>query len=308
MHPQAKKIIRDIQLLRIQGATNIVKSIIQTLLFLLTDIPSKNVKNFSEEFFANAFALTQARPTEPYAQNLYLYIKTHAKQNNFKSVIDKKLFLKHYLNIFLNNLKNNEISLAKNGKSIIQSNINVLTHCHSSSVEQILLKSHKERKKFKVFADETRPLYQGRITAQNLAKAGLDITQISDSASGFLISPFSGKDLIIDLILVGADVVRLDGSIINKIGTYDIAASAYLNKIPFYVAASLLKADIQSNIVIEKRSDKELWPHKPKNVKILNFAFDLVPAKFITGIITEFGIIKPEEVKKIVKEKYPWLK
>jgi eIF-2B alpha/beta/delta-like uncharacterized protein len=308
MHPQTKKIIRDIQLLRIQGATNIVKSSIQTLIFLLSEIPTKNVKKYSNMFLLNALALSQARPTEPYAQNLFLFLKMYLQKNSFKNINDLKFILKYNLNLFLEDLKNSEFKIVKNGEKIIKSNMNVLTHCHSSSVENIFLQCHKEKKHFKVFSDETRPLFQGRITAQNLNKAGINVTQIADSASGFLISPYSGKDLMIDIILVGADAIRLDGSIVNKIGTYDIAASAYLNKTPFYVAASLLKIDIKNTIKIEKRSDKELWPHKPKKIKILNFAFDQVPAKFITGIITEFGILSPAKVKKTVKQKYSWLK
>jgi methylthioribose-1-phosphate isomerase len=81
--------------------------------------------------------------------------------------------------------------------------------------------------------------------------------------------------------------------------------SARHSKIPVYIIGSLTKVDAGNNVKIERRSGKELRPDAPKGLEIINYAFDMVPAKFITGIITEYGIIKPKDIKKYVKKYYP---
>ncbi len=305
MDKKINKVIIDIKSLKIQGATNIVLAIISTLSDYLKKVQEKNTNQIKNNFFYFAEKLVTARPTEPYSLNLYLFLKNNIlSTDRIKFISTAQDALDEYKKFILNNEKN----IINNGLIALKSQNNILTHCHSSTVIKIIKALHKKNRNIRIFADETRPLFQGRLTAKNLSKAGIEVTQITDSASGFLISPYSGRDLMMDAIIVGADAIKPDGSIINKIGTYDIAASCYLNKIPFFVAASLLKYDVKNKIKIEMRADKEVWPNKPTKIKILNFAFDLVPAKLITGIITEVGIIKPQQVKLKIKKSYPWLR
>jgi translation initiation factor 2B subunit (eIF-2B alpha/beta/delta family) len=129
---------------------------------------------------------------------------------------------------------------------------------------------------------------------------------VVDSAAPFLISKESGRELMMDLVLIGCDTILPDGACFNKIGSFSIALSAHREKVPVYVAASLLKFS-REWIPIEMRREKEIWPGAPKGLEILNFAFDLVPREFISGYITEFGIIKPEHIYRTVKQHYPWL-
>ncbi len=302
------KVVKKIKNLEIQGATNIAKETIKTLLSLLNTTTDKNFKSFKIDFLIATKNLAYARPTGLYAQSLYLFL--HQKISTIPTNTDlKKLkfLLKKWLGEYELLIKKNENSIIQFGVLALKKYNNILTHCHSSIVVKIFASLHKKNPKLHVFADETRPLYQGRLTAKDLIRLNIPVTQLADSASGFLISPYSGKDLMIQAIVVGADAIKKDGSIINKIGTYDIAASAYLNKIPFFVATSLLKFDYHNNVKIEMRSDKEIWPNKPAQVRILNYAFDRVPAKLISGLITEFGVIKPKQVASIVK-RYLWLK
>lgn len=304
MDKKINKVVTQIKDLKIQGATNIVLAIISALDFYLDKSKAKNFKQLKKDFFLLTKKLVNARPTEPYAQNLYIFLlKKVLFLNKEKFILSAQAALTEYKNFILNNEKN----ITVYGLQALKGKKNILTHCHSSTVVKIIENFYKKNKKIQVFTDETRPLFQGRTTAKKLSKFGVKVTQITDSASGFLISPYSGRDLMMDVIIVGADAIKPDGSIINKIGTYDIAASCYLNNIPFFVATSLLKFDFKNNITIEMRSDKEVWPDKPAQIKILNFAFDLVPAVFITGLITEVGIIKPDKVKKQVNKIYPWL-
>jgi methylthioribose-1-phosphate isomerase len=154
--------------------------------------------------------------------------------------------------------------------------------------------------------------------AKNLMKNAIDVTMMTDSAAPFVISRNDPDKINIDLIIIGADVIGLDGSVLNKIGSYSLALAAKNSRIPFYSATSLLKVrkDIDSyrEIDIEKRDPTELWPaaakamagklQSLKGIKAINYAFDTVPPEYITGLITEFGILKPKEVKKKAIKKY----
>jgi translation initiation factor 2B subunit (eIF-2B alpha/beta/delta family) len=95
--------------------------------------------------------------------------------------------------------------------------------------------------------------------------------------------------------------------VINKIWSFSIWLSAWNSWVPLYIVWSLLKVDVVDNIGIETRNGKELWPEAPEGLNILNFAFDRVPHKCITWIITEFGVIRPENLMREIKKHYPWM-
>jgi len=174
-----------------------------------------------------------------------------------------------------------------------------------------ILKTAYKKRKFKVFNDETRPLLQGHITSKELRSAKIPNTILVDGASPYTISHFSGKNLMMDTIFLGTDAIALDGSCVNKIGSYGISLSAFYEKIPVYIATSLLKIDYEAefgaDLVIEERNAKELWENPPQGLKVINLAFDQIPKNFIKGYITEFGIIKPKDIKKTILKHYPWL-
>lgn len=118
----------------------------------------------------------------------------------------------------------------------------------------------------------------------------------------------SGTDLMMDCVIIGCDAIKLDGGVINKVGSYSVGLSALFANVPVYIAGNLLKADIHDKIHIEKRQDHEVWEDSPEGLQFLNLAFDKIPPKFIRGIITEFGIIKPRDIRAVVEREYPWMK
>jgi len=250
--------------------------------------------------------LSAARPTEPLIFNCLKYVLRQLSVNKNKDLTELQKVLNKAVDYLLNTIEAGEKKIILTGERLIKKGNHVLTHCHSSTVEDILKKAYK-RGKFKVFNTETRPLFQGRITAKNLRQAGLDVTMVEDSAAGFLLSRLSGKDLMMDLVIIGADALMPDGSAVNKIGSYGISLSAHDEKVPVYIAAHLLKMDDDGIIPIEIRSSDEVWRDKPKGLKIINFAFDRIPAKNITGFICEFGLVKPANLKNLVKKHYPWI-
>jgi len=301
-----KQLILDIKNIKIQGATNVCLATLEILklsaeqnknLTLIQFI--KKTKNIGEK-------VSLIRATEPMAQNAIKYVFSElekSKINDTKIAIE---LIYKYSDKFIKILKKNKEQLFKNGTTLIKKGDKIFTHCHSSSVENILVKS--KNKKIKVFNTETRPLFQGRTTAKKLTAAGIDTTMLVDSAADFFISKYSGKNLMMDKVIIGCDSISWDGSAINKIGSYGIGLACKYNGVPLYIAGNLFKVDSDNIINIEIRENSEVWKKKDENhFDIINLAFDYVPAEFITGIICEFGIIKPQDVKKIVLKYYPWL-
>ncbi len=307
MDKSIKQAFQDIRTLKIQGATAVAKAIIHNLNRYGNRIKTDNVSVWKKNFKKAADYLLDARPTEPMARNGVNFIFSQIDKDRSKNVIRVKNCLKKAADDFLIMMADAADLIVRHGQKSIKNNDNVLTHCHSWLVEQILIKARKNKKEFRVYNTETRPLFQGRITSKKLIKAGIPTTMVADSSAGFLISNYSGRDLMMDKIILGADAVLSDGSVINKIGSFTIALTAHHEKKPVYIAATLLKYHPRSWIKIEKRSPKELWPNAPKSLKIINFAFDTVPARYIKGIICEAGIINPKDVKKYLKKIYPFL-
>jgi methylthioribose-1-phosphate isomerase len=202
--------------------------------------------------------------------------------------------------------------IGEHGNKLVPGKAVILTHCNAGSLATggygtalgVIRAAHEAGKKIQVIADETRPWLQGlRLTAFELMADGIPVTVIADSAAGSLMR--QGK---VDLVITGADRIAANGDVANKIGTYQVAVLARENKIPFYVAAPLSTIDprIKSGekIPVEERDPSEVShfrkiPVGPRGVKAYNPAFDVTPAKYVTGIITEKGILKAPYGKRI---------
>ena len=161
-----------------------------------------------------------------------------------------------------------------------------------------------EKIPFSVFVDETRPLMQGaRLTAWELQKSKIPATLICDNMTASLMR--AGK---IHGVVVGADRIAMNGDTANKIGTYGVAVLAKVHGIPFYIAAPSttfdLKAKTGEDIPIEERPHHEVReiqgrPLAPKGIKVFNPSFDVTPHGYISGIITEIGVLRPPFTKSI---------
>ncbi|MFX0139719.1 MAG: translation initiation factor eIF-2B [Candidatus Hodarchaeota archaeon] len=190
--------------------------------------------------------------------------------------------------------------------NIIKDNSTIMTHSMSRTVLEIL--EHNKDKNLRVILTESRPQLEGIKLAKLLA-GRFPITLIVDSAVGYFI-----KNRKIDLILVGADSILTDGSVINKIGTYPLALLAHENKVPFYVVTESLKFNLKSyfgiDVKIEEKPSNEILPEKIHGIEPKNIYFDITPSYLITSIISEKGIFSPEQfIQKITKElQFDWLK
>jgi len=185
------------------------------------------------------------------------------------------------------------------GRHLITPGCRVLTHCNAGAlaVSELgtatapMYLSHQDGVKFKVFADETRPLLQGaRLTAWELDQAGIDVTLICDNAAASLMA--QGE---IDLVLVGTDRVTANGDVVNKIGTLNLAVLCHHYRIPFYVACPSSTFDpgtaTGADVTIEQRSANEVTDGRAADVLARNPAFDVTPAALVTGLVTDLGLL-----------------
>jgi methylthioribose-1-phosphate isomerase len=202
-----------------------------------------------------------------------------------------------------------------NGAKIIKNGMRVLTVCNTGMLATVdygtalaaIRAAHESGKNIHVYVAETRPRLQGaKLTTWELKRFKIPFTLITDNMIGYFMQKRQ-----IDLVITGADRIARNGDTANKIGTYAAAVLAKAHRIPFYVAApiSTFDFDIRSGkqIVIEERSPEEVTKIEnqqitPKGIKAANPAFDVTPAKYIKGVITEKTIFKPGGLLQIRKD------
>lgn len=205
--------------------------------------------------------------------------------------------------------------IGEHGNTLIKDGARLLTHCNAgalavaeygTALSPMFVAMEAEKDIF-VYADETRPRLQGaRLTCYELSKAKVPHRVIPDNAAGYYLA----KGMV-DLVIVGTDRVAPNGDFANKIGTYEKAVVAKENDVPFYVAAPYSTIDFSietgEDIPIEFRSEDEVLHFRgeriaPMDTRAENPAFDVTPAKFVTGFITEKGIFTPEEIAGLKEE------
>jgi methylthioribose-1-phosphate isomerase len=191
--------------------------------------------------------------------------------------------------------------LGRLGAELLPVGARLLTHCNAGSLAcveygtalGVIRAAHEAGKMPSVWVDETRPVLQGsRLTAWELARLGIPATVLVDGAAG---SVMARGD--VDCVIVGADRIAANGDVANKIGTYSLAVLAQHHRIPFYVAAPVSTIDIRcdagSMIPVEQRDESEITAFVPRGVDVANPAFDVTPARFVTAIITDAGVVNP---------------
>jgi len=204
--------------------------------------------------------------------------------------------------------------IGEHGEKFIKDGAGILTHCNAGALATAgqgtalspMFEAYKKGKKFKVYADETRPLLQGaRLTAWELKQAGIDVRVICDNMAGWLMK--RGK---INAVITGADRIAANGDTANKIGTYSLSILAREHNVPFYIAAPSSTFDLSiksgTEIPIEQRSADEVTTFAgtqtaPAGVEVYNPAFDVTQATDIAAIITETGVIENPNIENIAQ-------
>ncbi|MBI5227143.1 S-methyl-5-thioribose-1-phosphate isomerase [Candidatus Micrarchaeota archaeon] len=308
MDKEVDRIIRDIRSLKIQGARNVAKAAIKALLISANKSKAKTVGSFNKELLKVGREIAESRPTEPMTRNIidesYRFALHQIRLRNARTVSELKRMLSAHEEGVLKKMEDDAKKLALYGARLIPDDSVVLTHCHSSTSTRVMIEAKKLKKNFSVVCFETRPRYQGRVTATELAKAEIDVTLAVDGAMEL----FMRKA---DIVIVGADSITSRGDLINKIGTSTLAHIARMNDVSFYSAAELYKYSTMTIFgtreKIEERDPKEVWEQPPKGlatkIKIRNPAFEAVAAKYVNGYITEAGVIPAESLFAVATQK-----
>ncbi|MBD3171453.1 S-methyl-5-thioribose-1-phosphate isomerase [Candidatus Bathyarchaeota archaeon] len=293
-----------IKSLKIQGATSIAVQAVKALGKELRNLEWTQPEDAFDLLEESINTLVDSRATEPMMRNGLKYMNRIIHESNWNTPEELREIVQeaevHILTMF-NEGKNQMIEV---GARRIEDGDTVLTHCHSSGVTGTLLRAKEQGKDYKVIQTETRPKYQGRITAHELVEAGIDTTMIVDSAARHYMKE-------IDFVLVGSDAITSEGNVINKIGTSQVALAANEARVPFYVVSTLLKFDPVtihgSYEAIEERHTDEIWDNPPNGLRILNPAFDVTRRDYVHGLITEEGIISPHSILEAIHRHYPWM-
>jgi ribose 1,5-bisphosphate isomerase len=299
-----KETAAQIIALEIQGATTIAVQAIKALGNEIRNHEWSQPQEALELLNNSILTLVESRATEPMMRNGLKYIesKIHNSQWSTTTVLRSILWeVERDILMMFDESKNNMIDV---GARRIKDGDTILTHCHSSGVTGTIVKAKEQGKDFRVIQTETRPKYQGRITAFELVEANIDTTMIVDSAARHYMKE-------IDFVLVGADAITSEGNVINKIGTSQIALAAWESRVPFYVVSTLLKFDPVTihgaYETLEERHTEEIWDDPPRGLTILNPAFDVTRRDYVHGLITEEGIISPHSILEAIHRYYPWM-
>lgn len=265
-------------------------------------------------------AISRLSRTRPTAVNLFWALERMRKKvEEEASSTDelRKRIIDEAVKILQEDIAINK-AMGEVGKAVIEDGDTILTHCNTGALATagwgtalgVIRAAWRSGLKIKVIATETRPVLQGaRLTIWELVKEGIPATLITDNMVGYVMS----KGMV-NKVLVGADRILLTGHVINKIGTYTIAALANRHKVPFYAVAPISTIDREKKpeeVVIEERNPDEVRRVLGKvlitvpDIPVLNPAFDMTPPELVTGIITEKGIArKPyeETLRKILEK------
>jgi methylthioribose-1-phosphate isomerase len=304
----AKDVAKAIRSMVIRGAPAIGVAAAMGVTLELRRSSASGTTQLATEFYRACDLLAATRPT---AVNLFWAIERMKRVfaaamlagqsvDELKATIDAESAKIHDEDVA--NCK----ALGRHGAEVVPADGRVLTHCNAGALATggygsalgVVRAAVESGKRVAVFADETRPFLQGaRLTAWELLRDGIETTVITDGMSGALMR--SGQ---VDVVVVGADRIAANGDVANKIGTYTVAVLAREHDSPFYVAAPVSTIDLSTPdgaaIPIEERDPREIThlgtrQLTPEGVAVWNPAFDITPAKFVAGIITEHGICRP---------------
>ena len=303
-----------IRTLAVRGAPAIGVAAAFGVLLGIKDFKGSDRKAFGRIFRQTCDYLATARPTAVNLFNMLDEMRAVVKENPQAEVIILKRFLyKRAMQIFAEDRRVCRV-MGRHGAKLIKNGMRLLTVCNAGALatvdygtaEGVMYAAQEAGKKFRVFACETRPLLQGaRLTTWELLREKIDTTLICDNMAATLMQ--QGK---IDIIFTGADRIARNGDTANKIGTYMLAVLAKHHNIPFYIVAPRSTFDLKitsgRQIPIEERRPEEVTHFAgvataPKGVKAFNPAFDVTPCELISGIVTEYGIIRRPFQKSIQK-------
>lgn len=300
---QLQKVVNDITGIKIQGATNVAMTGIKAFSDYIQSLEIKedDSTTLEKKMKEAQELLSNARPTEPGLVNGLKHVIQGLNMDNLsrEDIVRKvKERIEGVSSYYIKFIKNAKEVIGEIGARKIESGMMIMTHCHSSVVSNIFQTAKEMGKSFQVICTETRPKYQGKITVKELLDYKIPTTMIVDSAMRWVL-----KHKQVDLIITGCDSITSEGTVINKIGSRLLALAAHEMDVPFYAATPLIKYDPNTSLghlaEIEKRSQDEVWKDAPKDLNILNPAFETISREYIDALITDVGVFPPTLITEI---------
>ena len=299
--PEINGLIDEIRNDKVHGASQLARQAMSVLKIAAEHSQTDSVEQFLLEQKEIGERLMSARPAMAPVFNIVSRfldtISGKAKQINLDSI--KRLAISKADELASDSLQA-IAQIVNYGSELIADGDRIMTHSYSSTVMAVLKEAFDKHKHMEVIATRSGPGGTGERIAQELGRYGLPVTFIDDAAIGLYIS-------VVNKVMVGADRVCADGNIINGIGTYQLALAAEKAGVPFYVLCETLKFDprLKSHEVDleEKQPSEIVEPGRlPPEVRVKNPYFDITPLELVTGVVTENGLLAPQEVIGYVKK------
>ncbi|WP_018258227.1 ribose 1,5-bisphosphate isomerase [Halomicrobium katesii] len=310
LHSRVETVAEDIETMETRGAATIADAAASTLVTQAAESRAETPAAFRGEIRAAARTLLDTRPTAVSLPNALRYV---LQRMDGESVAALRASVERAGSSFRDQLDRAQDDLGEIGANRLRDGDRVMTHCHSTDAVACIEHAVQQGKAISAVVKETRPRKQGHITARELRELGVPVTLIVDSAARRSLGD-------VDHVLVGADAIAADGSVVNKIGTSGLAVNARERGTPVMVAAQTIKLHPDTmtghTVDIEMRDESEVIAPEDRaeigEITVENPAFDVTPPRHVDAIVTERGQFPPESVVTLMRELFgegtrePW--
>ncbi len=310
LHPTVEATATEIASMEIRGAATIAVAAASALRAQAVESTAATPAAFESTLRTAGRRLQATRPTAVSLPNALRYVLQRMDGNTVGGL---RASVIRAADEFVDRLDRAQADLGAVGANRLRDGDRVMTHCHSTDALACIEAAVEQGKEISAVVKETRPRNQGHITARELRELGVDVTLIVDSAA----RRYMGE---VDHVLVGADSIAADGSVINKIGTSGLAVNARDRGTPIMAAAQTIKLHPDTltghTVEIEMREEREVVDSETRaeigDIAVENPAFDVTPPRYVDAIITERGQFPPESIVTLMRELFgesvgePW--
>jgi translation initiation factor eIF-2B subunit delta len=294
IRPTIVALIREVAEDNTSGAVELTKKATQALLHFSDETRAQDLSQFLSELMTAGRELIQAQPSMAPLFNLVNSVLSSL--DTAEKVDEARRIVKAAASTFAEDLDASGDKIAKQALPLISDGATIMTHSRSSTVLRALSLAKERGRNFAILCTESRPIFEGRELARQLAQQGIEVTLVTDAAVAHSMNQ-------VDLVMVGADSISSRG-LVNKMGTHALALAANAHAVPFYALCGIekfLPSDCP-HMEIELKDPREVWEDSPGGVTVLNYYFDLTPLEFVSAVVTEKGLLGRASVLKMLSQ------
>lgn len=294
IHPSVDTIVRQVADDNTSGAVELTRKGAEALSLFADETTAQDLPQFLSEFIGAGRALIRAQPSMAPLFNLANSVLSSL--DAAENVDEGRQIVKAATRAFAADLDVRAERIALEALPLISDGPTVMTHSRSSTVLRTLSLAKARGHSFAILCTESRPMYEGRELARQLAQQGIDVTLVTDAAVAHFMSE-------VDLVMVGVDTLSRQG-LVNKMGTHALALAARAEGTPLYALCGtekFLPSD-SPHPEVESKDPREVWEGYPEGVTVLNYYFDLTPLELVSGVVTEKGLLEHTEIYKMLRK------